>query len=430
MSDVFVIQGGSRLEGRYPVQGNKNAALPLIAASLLGRSRVTFYNMPRIVDVENMVRLVEALGVTAEWEENRLSMDCRDWQPVPLPDAIVEKLRGAVLLLGSLAPGMRELSCRLPGGCPIGRRSFEVHYKVFRSAGFEVDEDSSRIRIRKSAEERNPRVYLEEASVTATENALILYAALGGGVVENPAREPHIQALIQFLEALGCRIRQRSLSFEILSGVEPGRDIEFEVPGDYIDAGTIAIVAAVTKSELEFEGVSRDDLLGIAPVLAGFGVELAEREGRVWRVGCRELRNPERVLAGLWPLFPTDLVSLAIVLASQARGLCLVHDWMYEARMFFVDKLVRMGARVTMCDPHRVLVEGPATLRGTRLESPDIRAGMALVAAGLCARGETVIEHAEVIQRGYQSVVERLANLGARIEHGRQTPGLARSGAD
>ncbi len=426
MSDVFVIQGGNRLEGRYPVQGNKNAALPLIAASLLGRSRVTFRNMPRIVDVTNLVRLVQALGVAAEWEGSNLKLDCRNWQPADLPDETVEKLRGAILLLGPLAPQSQTLSCALPGGCPIGRRSFEVHYQVFRSAGFEVAQDPSRIRIQRIAKEKAPRVYLEEASVTATENALILYAALGGGVIENPAREPHVQALIRFLRALGCRIEQGSLSFEVHSAVEAGRDVEFDVPGDYIDAGTIAIVAAVTKSPLEFEGVDRHDLLGIAPVLASFGIELSQGKPGVWRVGCSELESPERVLAGLWPLFPTDLVSLAIVLASQSRGICLVHDWMYEARMFFVDKLVRMGARITMCDPHRVMVEGPTELRGTRLESPDIRAGMALVAAGLCARGETVIEHAEVIRRGYESVVERLGNLGARM--GRQASSLAQKG--
>ena len=192
-------------------------------------------------------------------------------------------------------------------------------------------------------------------------------------------------------------------------------DLSFSVPADYIDAGTLAIAAAATGGSVTLSGVRSTDLDGIWTVLQRFGLQFGRSAEDRIEVRARELNNPDRIVAGPWPLFPTDLVSLAIVLASQGKGLCLIHDWMYEARMFFIDKLVRMGARITMCDPHRVLVEGPAPLRGVNLESPDIRAGMALVVAGLCAEGETVIEHSEVILRGYQQVAERLRRVGAEI---------------
>lgn len=413
----FVIEGGRPLEGNYRVQGNKNAALPLISAALLRRGRVTLRNVPDIVDVRNMLLLAQSLGVTVQREADAVVVDSSGLTSGSLPPPVVEKLRGAILLLGSLVPQLGEIHTGLPGGCPIGRRSFDVHWSVFRSAGFQVEEDSGGVLLRRRRSVDRPRVYLEEASVTATENALVLYAALGGGRVENPAREPHVLSLVDFLRRLGCRIDLHPLHFEVQSGVdEELGEIEFEVPGDYIDAGTIAIAAAVTGGRLEVSGVGRSELLGIAPVLSRFGIRIEQLSPESWQFSSSPtLSNPTQLQAGLWPRFPTDLVSLSIVLATQARGLCLVHDWMYEGRMFFVDKLVRMGGRITMCDPHRVLVEGGTRLKGTRLESPDIRAGMALVVAGLCAEGTTRIEHAEVIKRGYESVVPRLRAIGAEI---------------
>ncbi len=415
MADRFILEGGHPLRGVYPVQGNKNAALPLISASLLSRSRVTLHNVPRIVDVENLLLLLEAVGAITRWQDDTLTIDSSQIRVTQLRRELVEKLRGAVLLLGSLAPLLGEVRGGLPGGCPLGRRSFDVHWAVFKAAGFRVEEDAGEVHIERERSIEQPTVYLEETSVTATENALILFAALGGGVIQNPAREPHVLSLVEFLGRLGCQIDLGPLQFVVRSGVEPGREVEFRVPGDYIDAGTVAIATAVTGGEVQLAGVTTQELMGILPVLRRFGIQLEAISDQQWAVSSSRLASPPRVMAGLWPLFPTDLVSLAIVLATQSEGLCLVHDWMYEARMFFVDKLVRMGAGITMCDPHRVLVEGGTPLRGTRLESPDIRAGMALVVAGLCARGQTVIEHAEVIKRGYQAVIGRLQGIGAQI---------------
>jgi UDP-N-acetylglucosamine 1-carboxyvinyltransferase len=416
MSEKFIIQGGIRLSGEYRVQGNKNAALPLLAAGLLAPSGVVFTNVPVIVDVENLLQLLSIVGLDVDRRGSSIALSPAKTGGMELPGSLVEKLRGGVLLLGPLAALRGSVRTRLPGGCPIGKRSFETHWAVFRAAGFRVAVDAGSVSIERVEQVSEPYVYLEEASVTATENALLLFAALGSGVVENPAREPHVFSLIDFLQEMGCEIEVHPLYYKVKRGVDPGLpELTFHVPGDYIDAGTVAIASAATQGSVTLRGVGNRELLGIRPVLKHFGIHLEQLEKELWRVRTGELKCPDQVTAGPWPLFPTDLVSLAIVLATQSKGLCLVHDWMYEARMFFVDKLVRMGARITMCDPHRVLVEGGARLRGVRLESPDIRAGMALVVAGLCAEGTTTIEHAEVIQRGYESVTDRLGEVGARI---------------
>ena len=412
----FAITGGRQLDGVYPVQGNKNAALPLISAALLARAPVRLHQVPRIDDVDHLLLLVEALGVEVEWQDDDLLLDSRNLQLNELPSQLVERLRGAILLLGPLAAKFDQISCAVPGGCPIGRRSFDVHWRVFEAAGYSVDEDPSRIELRKTQRVKEPRVYLEESSVTATENALLLFSALGAGTIENPAREPHVLSLIEFLNLLGCEIELHPLYYRVVRGVsDPSRELSFRVPPDYADAGTIAIATAVTAGNVLIRGIRKQEMMGIHTVLRRFGVELEFETEADLRVAPCTLTNPSEVTAGPWPLFPTDLVSLAIVLATQTSGLCLVHDWMYEARMFFVDKLVRMGARITMCDPHRVLVQGPSKLRGTRLESPDIRAGMALIVAGLCAEGVTVIEHGESVLRGYEKVTERLRQIGAEI---------------
>ncbi|HSR69255.1 MAG TPA: UDP-N-acetylglucosamine 1-carboxyvinyltransferase [Acidobacteriota bacterium] len=414
----FVIRGGRRLTGTYPVQGNKNAALPLIAATLLAPGPVTLKRVPRIRDVMNLLRLLRALGAEVEWDQAGLHVDPRPLLERPnLPDELVKRLRGGILLLGALAQRYGDISCAMPGGCPIGRRSFEAHWSVLRAAGFEVDDSSGRIELSRARRQSSPRVFLKESSVTGTENALLLFASMGAGRIENPAREPHVIALIEFLRKLGCDIETHPLYFQVRSGIDAERGpVEFEIPADYIDAGTMAIAAAATDGHVVLEGVTSFDMLGIRPFLEDFGVIFEEEgEDRLRVRSSAQRRNPAQLTAGLWPLFPTDLISLAIVLAVKSQGLCLVHDWMYEARMFFVDKLVRMGAKITLCDPHRVMVEGAGRLKGITLESPDIRAGMALVVAGLCAEGTTTIEHAEVIQRGYEDVIGRLRSIGADI---------------
>ena len=237
-SRKFVITGGSRLAGEYPVQGNKNAALPLICAALLARAPVLLRHVPRIDDVDNLLLLIQALGVEVEWQGEELLLDSSNLESNELPAQLVERLRGAVLLLGPLAAAFDRISCAVPGGCPIGRRSFDVHWKVFQAAGYSVDEGLGKIELRRTARVKEPNVYLEESSVTATENALLLFSALGAGTIENPAREPHVFSLIEFLNLMGCEIELHPLYFRILRGLnQEGREIAFDVPPDYADAG-------------------------------------------------------------------------------------------------------------------------------------------------------------------------------------------------
>jgi UDP-N-acetylglucosamine 1-carboxyvinyltransferase len=413
----FVIRGGRRLSGRYAVQGNKNAALPLLAASILHPGPVELHRVPDILDVARMTAILDHIGVRVERQPGVLTVDGTAVRSPVLAATEVEQLRGSILLWSALAARFGKVDSAVPGGCPIGRRSFDVHWKVFRSAGFEIADRHGQFFIQKIEAISQPEVYLDESSVTATENALILYAGLGGGTIWNPAREPHVLALVEFLRRIGCELELGPVCFRVRTGPHQNTaKITMEIPADYIDAGTAAIAAGVAGGQVELVGVERGDLLGFRSQLEGFGLEFEETRTGVL-VGARDkpLRSPDKVTAGLWPGFPTDLTSIAVVLATRSRGLCLIHDWLYESRMFFVDKLVRMGARITVCDPHRVMVEGPVQLRGTHLESPDIRAGMALLVAGLAASGITHIERAEVVHRGYERVAERFAGLGADI---------------
>jgi len=416
MNQKFVISGRNKLRGDYPVQGSKNAALPLICGALLTDTPVVFRNVPQIVDVQNLVKVIQHMGAQAQWDRTTLTLDPRTLSMSELPDHLIDTLRGAVLLLGPLAPRFGEITCGVPGGCHIGRRSFNMHWDVFRAAGFSVVEEPGQINLKWIEKRSEPEIFLEESSVTATENALLLFARLGVGLVGNPAREPHVLCLVDFLRRLGCEIETHPLFFRVTRGPKKRRStIEFEVPPDFMDAGTIAIATAVTGGDVSLHGLTRWDLIGFENTLARFGLSFERQDNDVLRLKGGHIANPPVVTSGPWPSFPTDLISLVIVLATQGGGSCLIHDWMYEARMFFVDKLVRMGAGITMCDPHRVLVEGPRRLRGIRLESPDIRAGMALVVAGLCAERTTIIEHAEIIMRGYENVAERLTAIGAAI---------------
>ncbi|HEY2932618.1 MAG TPA: UDP-N-acetylglucosamine 1-carboxyvinyltransferase [Acidobacteriota bacterium] len=413
---TLLIEGRTRLEGSYRVQGNKNAALPLIAAALLARSGVRFRNVPRIWDVENMLALLRTQGAVAEWQGEDLWIDPRSVHYSALPEDLVHKLRGAILLVGPMAARLDAMESAFPGGCPIGARTFQAHWDVLEAYGYGVTEDATSFHVRRLRISEPPDVYMSESSVTATENALILFSALRGGTLHNAATEPHVLQLADFLRALGAGIETGANTFRVLRPVNPSEhDITFAVQPDFVDAGTMAVAAGVTGGRILLENVCREDLLGIEHVLKQYGVAWDWKQEDLVEVHATHLRNPARVVVGLWPGFPTDLASLVIVLSTQGFGNTLVHDWMYEARMFFVDKLTRMGARITLCDPHRVLVQGPTLLRGTALESPDIRAGMALIVAGLVAKGQTRVEHAEVVFRGYERIVERLSALGASI---------------
>ena len=413
----FIISGGRQLSGEIDVAGNKNAALPIIAATLLTDENCQLENVPDISDVRAMLDIAAALGKKIKWTAaNALSISgaTEDRDPPPF---LMQKLRASVLYMGALAGRHGTVAIAPPGGCVIGRRNLDAHFEAFREMGIAIEETEHGYRAARR-QRKDTLIFLSEASVTATENILLAAAAENNTVIiENAACEPHVADLCRFLIKMGADIRGVGSNRIEIRGRKKLSGAEHRIIADSIESGTFAILAAATRSSLTIRNVPVDDMRPITHVLKKMGVHL-ETDGarQQMHIGNSTLKvGTEQVKVGLWPGFPTDLMSPLIVLATQTDGAILFHDWMFESRMFFVDKLIAMGARITLCDPHRALVSGPAGLRGQVLSSPDIRAGIALVIAALTARGESRIDHAELIDRGYENIVQRLRAVGAHI---------------
>jgi UDP-N-acetylglucosamine 1-carboxyvinyltransferase len=421
--ESFVIKGGQPLSGTIRPSGNKNAALPIVAASLLADGPVVIRNVPRILDVETMLELVASTGATVErLGPNELRIDARGLRRAGLDPALSARIRASVLLAAPLVARTGHCLLPPPGGDVIGRRRLDTHLLAFRSLGVRASFD--RVLELEAERLRGGRMFLDEASVTATENA-VMAAVLAEGetVIGNAACEPHVQDLCRFLVALGARIDGIGSNLLRIQGVERLTGGEHTIGPDYIEVASFVGLAAVTGGELVVEDVLVDDL---RPVEVGFS-----RLGVAWELDGGRLRVPSdqrlqvqddlgaaipKIDDGPWPAFPADLTSIAIAVATQASGTVLIFEKMFENRLFFVDKLVGMGARIILCDPHRVVVSGPSRLYGERLESPDIRAGMAMLLAALAADGESVIGNVGQIDRGYERIDERLRTLGASIE--------------
>ena len=419
----FVIEGGHRLSGRIKAAGNKNAALPVLAACLLTDEPVELANVPRIRDVETMLALLRSLGAEAEWTgPNEVRVHAASVVTSELDEALCREIRASILLAGPLLARLRSASVPPPGGDVIGRRRIDTHMHAFAALGAEI-EAGRRYELR-APRLRGARVFLDEASVTATENA-IMAAVLAEGetVIGNAACEPHVQDLCRFLCSLGAEIEGVGSNVLRIRGVERLGGGSHRIRPEHIEVASLIGLAAVTGSEITIEDAAPDDLVAILPTFHKLGVQV-EIEGTSVRVPADQelvIRDDlggqiPKIEDGAWPAFPSDLTSIAVVVASQAKGTVLIFEKMFENRLFFVDKLVGMGARIIICDPHRVVVSGPAKLYGERLESPDIRAGMALLIASLCAEGLSTIGNVVQIDRGYERIDERLRALGARIE--------------
>jgi UDP-N-acetylglucosamine 1-carboxyvinyltransferase len=421
--ESFVIKGGQPLSGTIRPSGNKNAALPIVAASLLADEPVVIRNVPRILDVETMLELVASTGAGVErLGPNELRIDPRGLHRAGLDPALSTRIRASVLLAAPLVARTGHCVLPPPGGDVIGRRRLDTHLLAFRSLGVRASFD--RVLELEAPRLRGGPMFLDEASVTATENA-VMAAVLADGetVIGNAACEPHVQDLCRFLVGLGARIDGIGSNLLRIQGVERLGGGDHTVGPDYIEVASFVGLAAVTGGELVVEDVLVDDL---RPVEVGF-----RRLGVSWALDGGRLRVPSdqrlevqddlgaaipKIDDGPWPAFPADLTSIAIAVATQASGTVLIFEKMFENRLFFVDKLVGMGARIILCDPHRVVVSGPSRLYGERLESPDIRAGMAMLLAALAADGESVIGNVGQIDRGYERIDERLRTLGANIE--------------
>jgi len=424
LMESFVIEGGVPLSGTVRAAGNKNGALPILAACLLTDEPVTLTNVPRIRDVDTMVALLADVGAEVEWTGvNEIRVHAADIRKRELDEELCSRMRASFLLAGPLLSRLRSVSVPPPGGDVIGRRRLDPHIHAFVELGAEV-EMGSRFEVRAPAGLNGKHVFLDEASVMATENT-IMAAVLTPGqtVIGNAACEPHVQDLCRFLGSLGAQIEGIESNVLRIEGVTSLRGGKWRIGTDHIEVASFIGLAAITGGGITIEDVETRDLTSILPAFTRLGVRVEIGEGSVHVPARQQLVVEDdlgghiaKIEDGPWPAFPADLTSIAVTVATQSFGTVLIFEKMFESRLFFTDKLVSMGARIILCDPHRVVVSGPAQLYGQRMESPDIRAGMSMLLASLCAEGQSTIGAVYQIDKGYERIDERLRALGARIE--------------
>lgn len=413
---TLLIHGGRRLAGRVDVEGNKNAALPLMAACLLTDEPCELTNVPRIADVEVMARLLLNLGADVDGiGTNTLRIQCATVTGHEPDRALVGRLRGSVLLLGPLLARCGAAHVAPPGGDFPARRSIRTHIAALTALGARVVDAGAGHHLEAPQGLIPASMYLDEASVTGTETALLAAAAAPGlSEIRHAACEPHVVELCAFLETMGVGITGAGTHTIRVEGVARRRGGRKRLEGDYIEAGSWAVVGAITGGAIDIGGTRPVDMEVVAATLRKLNVTCSQHDD-VFRVEPSRLVGAGRITTGLWPGFPSDLVSLVTVLATQAEGATLVHDWLYELRLFALEQMSGMGADLFLCDPHRIIVTGPRRLRGKVLDSRDIRSGMALIAAALAADGPSRVEPLETVERGYSQLVERLEALGADV---------------
>lgn len=419
----FVVEGGRKLSGSIRPGGNKNAALPILAACVLAEEEVTLRNLPDIRDVRIMLEIIEEMGGTVVRESAnvvrlKVPSDC-----ATVPDRKKsEKIRASILFAGPLLARCGEATIAKPGGDAIGRRRVDTHLLALESLGAQIVVDNRSYRMQTRGL-KGAKFFLDEASVTATENAVMAAAlAEGTSTIYNAASEPHVQDLCKFLNAMGAKISGIATNQLTIEGVESLGGTDFTIPSDHIEVGSYIGLAAVTRSELVIEDAVPEHLYAVRKMLEKLGVELKIEGQNVRVLADQELQvrydlgsAVPKIDDGPWPQFPADLLSIMLVIATQARGTVMIFEKMFESRLFFVDSLISMGARIILCDPHRAIVVGPTTLHGSEITSPDIRAGMSLLLAALAAKGTSVIHNIHQIDRGYERVEERINALGANI---------------
>ncbi len=412
----LLIEGGRRLSGAIEVGGNKNAALPLLAACLLTDQTCTIHNVPRIRDVEVMVRLLIDLGASVQGlGTTTLRISCEQVRKDEPDAARVGRLRGSVLLLGPLLARRGRALLAAPGGDFPARRTIATHLDALSALGAVTLEGTGH-RLEAPGGLHPASFYLDEASVTGTETALLAAAAAPGRTeIRHAACEPHVVELCEFLRKMGVGVSGAGTSTIRVDGLRRISGAEHTLDGDYIEAGSWAVVGAITGGEMVVRGAQPDHMEVVASVLKRMNVE-CRIDGTCFTVTPSTPVATRRITTGLWPGFPSDLVSLVTVLATQADGRTLVHDWMYELRLFALEQLSAMAADLFLCDPHRIIVSGPCRLKGKVLDQRDLRSGMALIAAALAARGQSTLAPLETVERGYANLVANLRSLGAQVE--------------
>ena len=422
----FIIQGGEPLQGEVTPSGNKNAALPLLAACLLTEEPVVLHNLPEIQDVVTMRNLLSSLGVQINHlGDHSWRIHAGNIRPGDLDPDICRKIRASILLAGPMVARTGELYLPPPGGDVIGRRRVDTHFLALRALGAKADyHPGSRMFEFHAKGLEGEDILLDEASVTATENAIMAaVTSEGNTIIRNAASEPHVQELCHFLNLLGAKITQIRSNTLHIKGVPRLKGGEFTIGPDYLEVVSFIGAAVVTGGSIRIRNAGPEYLGMIRLVFNRLGVDWQVDGEDIFVPGDQQMTVQQdlgnaipQIKVMPWPAFPTDLLSVAIVVATQSRGTVLFHEWMYEGRMYFTDKLIGMGAQVVLCDPHRCIVLGPRKLIGERVDSPDIRAGLALVLAALAAKGQSTIRNVGQIDRGYEKIEEKLMALGAKIQ--------------
>jgi len=420
--EKFLIEGGYSLKGQVSVSGNKNEALPVIAACLLAEETVVLENVPRIGDVEIMLSIIDDLGAQIqEISKNEIAICCKNLKNIELDKEKCASLRASILLAGPLLARFGSVKLPPPGGDVIGRRRLDTHFLIFRELGANIESEKNYLI--ESKELFGKDIFLDEPSVTATENALMTAVlAKGETILRNAACEPHVSGLANMLVSMGAQISGIGTNILKISGIEKLCGTKHKIGSDYLEIGSLISLAAVTNSEIKIENVDTFDLNVIDSTYRKLGIHFQISNNEVFVPADQPLRiqsdfsgDIPKIYDGPWPAFPSDLMSISIVTATQANGTVLFFEKMYESRLFFVDYLIAMGAKIVLCDPHRIVIVGPSQLFGSRLQSPDIRAGMSLIIAALCAEGESSIYNIKQIDRGYENLEQKLQQLGAKI---------------
>lgn len=419
----YKIEGGHPLKGSVRISGNKNAALPCIAATMMASEPVVLRNIPEIEDVSVMLEICASLGAQVEkLSPDTWRIDASRAAGIDIPEALSGKVRASILFAGPVLARFGRVQLPPPGGDVIGRRRLDTHLLALEELGARIEINGA---FQFTANKlKGADIFLDEASVTATENAVMAAAmAEGATIIRNAASEPHVQDLCKLLNAMGAQISGIGSNILNIQGVSALHGADFAIGPDFMEVGSFIGLAAVTRGDVTIEGVNHDDLRMIKLGFGKLGISW-HRDSNSLRVQPGQLMRVQADLGGQipkiddapWPGFPPDLTSIMTVVATQVEGTVLIFEKMFESRMFFVDKLIGMGARIVLCDPHRAVVSGPARLRGSDLVSPDVRAGMAMVIAALCAEGSSIIKNVYQIERGYEHITERLKALGACIE--------------
>jgi UDP-N-acetylglucosamine 1-carboxyvinyltransferase len=419
----YIIEGSFPIRGRIKSSGNKNAALPCLAATLLTDEEVVLKNLPDIEDVQVMLDILKYLGSSVNKSGNHeYRIKTNDIKKEILPSELSQEIRASILFAGPLLARVGKVIMPPPGGDVIGRRRLDTHFLALKELGARIEIDG--LITLQSNKLAGADIFLDEASVTATENAIMAAVlAEGSTIIQNAASEPHVQDLCRMLGRMGAKISGIGANILKIDGVKRLKGTEFTISADFMEVGSLIGLAAVTRGELEIEDAAPDNLRMTKIAFGKLGIHW-ETDGQTIRIQPGQELKVLPDIGGMipkiddapWPGFPPDLISIALVVATQVKGTVLVYEKMFESRMFFVDKLIGMGAGIILCDPHRAVVTGPSRLRGAELVSPDVRAGMALVIAALCAEGRSEIHNVYQIERGYENLVHRLGSLGANIK--------------